>query len=208
MSKRGQLVIYSGPSGVGKGTLLAPLLANEPGLILSVSATTRAPREGEIEGVHYHFITHGEFERMIAHGEMLEYTQYNGNYYGTPKRTVEQKLDAGYHVVLEIEVDGAMQVRRLCPDALMIFVMPPSFDELRRRLIDRGTESPEQCAGRLAAAVREISCAGQYDFIVINDEIETARQQLLCAIGAGKMLSRIQKNKIEEVLYHAQTCHD
>lgn len=101
-----------------------------------------------------------------------------------------------------------MQVHRLCPDALMIFVMPPSFEELHHRLVRRGTESPEQCAGRLAAAVREISFAAQYDFIVINDEIETARQQLLCAIGAGKMLSRIQKNKIEEVLYHAQTCHD
>ncbi|MBC8575422.1 guanylate kinase [Yanshouia hominis] len=208
MSKRGQLVIYSGPSGVGKGTLLGPLLATEPGLVLSVSATTRAPREGEVDGVHYHFICREEFERLIAGGEMLEYTEYNGNYYGTPKKFVEQRLDAGYHVVLEIEVDGAMQVHRLCPDALMIFVMPPSFEELRHRLVTRGTESPEQCAGRLAAAVREISFAAQYDFIVINDEIETARQQLLCAIGAGKMLSRIQKNKIEEVLYHAQTCHD
>ena len=122
MSKRGQLVIYSGPSGVGKGTLLGPLLATEPGLVLSVSATTRAPRKGEVDGVHYHFICREEFERLIAGGEMLEYTEYNGNYYGTPKKFVEQRLDAGYHVVLEIEVDGAMQVHRLCPDALMIFV--------------------------------------------------------------------------------------
>ena len=208
MSKRGQLVIYSGPSGVGKGTLLAPLLGPDSELVLSVSATTRSPREGEIDGVHYHFISRESFEQMIADGEMLEYTQYNGNYYGTPKRFVEQQRDAGFDVILEIEVDGAMQVSKLCPDALMIFIMPPSFGELRRRLVDRGTETPAQREGRLTAAVREIACAPRYDFVIVNDELSTARQQLLSAISAGRTLPRFQQNKIEEVLKDAQTSHD
>lgn len=199
MSKRGQLVVYSGPSGVGKGTVLKPLLAPSGKLVLSISATTRAPRPGETDGVEYHFVSKSDFEQMIAADEMLEYAQYNGNYYGTPRRFVERQLDAGQDVILEIEVQGAMQVKRICPDAIFVFVMPPDGATLRSRLYGRGTEPPEICERRLSAAREEISFAKEYDFIVVNDEIEAARDDLLAAIAAGRLLARQNQMRIDEV---------
>ncbi|WMJ83081.1 guanylate kinase [Oscillospiraceae bacterium LTW-04] len=206
--KRGQLIVYSGPSGVGKGTLLSPLLAPKGPLMLSVSATTRQPRPGEIDGVHYHFVNSQQFLKMVANGEMLEYAQYNSHYYGTPSCFVEQQLEAGRNVILEIETKGASQVHALCPDALMIFVMPPSLEELADRLEGRGTETDAERAGRLAAAAEEIRLADQYDFIVINDDIESAREQLLCAINAGGLITRLNRKRIEEVLKNAETSNE
>lgn len=201
--RRGQLIVYSGPSGVGKGTLLSPLLAPKGPLTLSVSATTRQPRPGEIDGVHYHFVSSPHFFKMVADGQMLEYAEYNGHYYGTPRCFVEQQLEAGHNVILEIETKGATQVHALCPDALMIFVMPPSLEELAERLEGRGTETAAERAGRLAAAAEEIRLADQYDFIVLNDDIDSAREQLLSAINAGRLIARLNRNRIEEVL---KTC--
>lgn len=203
MHNRGQLIVFSGPSGVGKGTLLAPLLMPHGPLTMSISATSRQARPGEVDGVHYHFVSREEFLKMVADGDMLEYTEYNGNYYGTPLRFVEQQLDAGHNVILEIETKGAAQVQRLCPDALMIFVMPPSIDALIARLTRRGTETEAERAGRIAAAEGEIALADHYDFVVFNDDIESAREQLLCAISAGRLITRLNRKRIEEVL---ETC--
>lgn len=134
---------------------------------------------------------------------MLEYAEYNGHYYGTPRCFVEQQLEAGHNVILEIETKGATQVHALCPDALMIFIMPPSLEELADRLEGRGTETDAERAGRLAAAAEEIRLADQYDFIVLNDDIDSAREQLLAAINAGRLIARLNRNRIEEVL---KTC--
>lgn len=202
-NRYGRLIVYSGPSGVGKGTVLAPLLAPGGPLTLSVSATTRAPRPGETDGVQYHFVSRAQFEQMIADDQMLEYAQYNGNYYGTPKRFVERQRAQGRDVVLEIETKGAAQVRRLCPDAVMIFLMPPSMRELSDRLRNRGTESAAQVADRLAAAGEEIKLAAQYDFVIVNDNPQIARERLLAAIGAADLLARFHQNTINEVLQHA-----
>ena len=143
MSKKGQLIVVSGPSGVGKGTVLGAYLAGRENVAYSVSATTRAPRPGEQDGVHYFFLSREEFESTAQNGGMLEYASYNGNYYGTPKAPVEQKRAQGIDVILEIEVQGALQVKKACPDALMIFVAPPGFDELQSRLTGRHTEDEE-----------------------------------------------------------------
>ena len=203
--ERGQLIVYSGPSGVGKGTLLKTLLAPDGPLTLSVSATTRSPRPGEIDGIHYHFVSREQFEGMIADGEMLEYTTYNGHYFGTPKAFVDQQHDAGHNVILEIETKGASQVRKICPYALMIFVMPPSFDTLSKRLAGRGTEAEKDRVERLKAATEEVALAREYDFIIINDDVDLARKRLLCAISAGRLISRLNKDWIEEVLKDAKT---
>ena len=143
MSKKGQLIVVSGPSGVGKGTVLGEYLSGRENVAYSVSATTRAPRPGEQDGVHYFFLSREEFESTAQNGGMLEYASYNGNYYGTPKAPVEQKRAQGIDVILEIEVQGALQVKKACPDALMIFVAPPGFDELQSRLTGRHTEDEE-----------------------------------------------------------------
>ncbi|MBR6735888.1 MAG: guanylate kinase [Oscillospiraceae bacterium] len=197
--KRGTLFVYSGPSGVGKGTLLKPLL-DEGAVTLSVSATTRAPRPGETDGVEYHFVTKEEFEQMIENSEMLEYANYSGNYYGTPRKFVEQQLDSGKNVILEIEVQGAMQVHNIVPEAVMIFVVPPSLRDLRDRLEGRGTETPEVIEKRLAAAAGEIGLAEEYDFVIVNDELSKAKEQLAAIIKSGGCITRLNQKKIEEVL--------
>lgn len=201
---KGRLIVYSGPSGVGKGTILKPLLAPEGTLTLSVSATTRAPRPGEQNGREYFFVTRERFEEMIAAGDMLEYAQYNGNYYGTPKSFVEKQRESGFDVVLEIETQGALKVKELCPDAVMVFVMPPSYHELHDRLTGRGTETPEQCAGRLKEAVREMQLAEKYDFVIVNDDLENAREQLIRAINAWDITYRAKKAFVQEVLQKAE----
>ena len=178
--KKGTLFVFSGPSGVGKGTLNAKLFAEFGDQIaFSVSATTRAPREGEIDGKHYFFISRQEFENRIANNEFLEYAQFAGNCYGTPKPYVLSLLEQGKNVLLEIEVQGAMQVMERMPECVSIFVLPPSFEELERRLRGRGTESEEKVRARLETARGEIAYAPRYQYRIVNGEdVDAAYQQL------------------------------
>ena len=178
--KKGTLFVFSGPSGVGKGTLNAKLFAEFGDQIaFSVSATTRAPREGEIDGKHYFFISRQVFENRIANNEFLEYAQFAGNCYGTPKPYVLSLLEQGKNVLLEIEVQGAMQVMERMPECVSIFVLPPSFEELERRLRGRGTESEEKVRARLETARGEIAYAPRYQYQIVNGEdVDAAYQQL------------------------------
>ncbi len=176
--EHGILVVFSGPSGAGKGTILKRYFEDNPPAVLSVSATTRPPRPGEVDGVHYHFVTRAEFERMIAENGVLEYNVYNGNYYGSPRGPIEEELRKGHDVILEIETNGAGHIRRMFPSALSIFVLPPTFEELKKRLIGRGTESPEEIQARLEKGRKEIEMALDYDYIVVNDQVEQAAQVL------------------------------
>ena len=158
---QGMLIVFSGPSGVGKGTVLREYLQEHPNVKLSVSATTRAPRPGEVDGVHYHFVSQEQFQTLIQQDGLLEYACYSGNYYGTPKKAVQEQLEQGNHVVLEIEVQGALQILRQHPQALLIFVMPPSYQELERRL--RQGVTPEACGSAFACAGACLACAALYE---------------------------------------------
>lgn len=176
--KNGILFVMSGPSGTGKGTICNELLRTE-NIFLSVSATTREKRAGEVDGVTYNYMYREEFEALIDAGEMLEYAQYNGNYYGTPKRNVEKMLAQGTNVLLEIEPQGALHVKELFPEAVLIFVLPPSMSELKKRLEERGRENEEQIAERLAAAKWEFEQALKYNYIVVNDELQTCVDEVV-----------------------------
>lgn len=169
--KRGILFVMSGPSGTGKGTVCNELLRTE-NIFLSVSATTRGIRKGETDGVTYNYMYREEFEALIEAGEMLEYAIYNGNYYGTPKRNVEKMLEQGTNVLLEIEPQGALSVKEQFPEAVLIFIIPPSMDELKRRLEERGRETEEQISERLRTAVWEFEQAPKYSYIVVNDDLQ------------------------------------
>ncbi len=171
---KGRLYVFTGPSGAGKGTVLHRLLDEVPGLSLSVSATTRVPRPGEQDGVHYYFISKQAFEQKIAENAFLEYAEYVDNYYGTPEHPVEEQLAAGRDVILEIEVQGAMQVHRKRPDAVMVFLAPPSLEELDARLHGRGTESEEKIRQRLETARRELEYQRNFAHIVVNDTVDHA----------------------------------
>ena len=177
---RGVLFVLSGPSGVGKGTLNAKLFAEfDDQIAFSVSATTRAPREGEIDGKHYFFISRQEFENRIANNDFLEHAEFAGNCYGTPVSYVNSLLEQGKNVILEIDVQGAMQVRRRMPESVSIFILPPSFDELENRLRGRGTETEEKIQMRLGAARREMEYAPQYNYQIVNGgDLEAAYQEL------------------------------
>ena len=174
MERKGILMVVSGFSGAGKGTIMKKVVERCPDCALSVSATTRAPREGEKHGVDYFYVTREEFERMIAEGELLEYASYQGNYYGTPRRYVEQALAEGRDVILEIEVQGASKIRKIFPEAVTIFVTPPDAKELMRRLSGRGTESAEAVQGRLQRATEEADSMPLYDYLLVNDDLEEA----------------------------------
>lgn len=177
-SSPGQLTVLTGPSGVGKGTLVRALLARHPEIWLSVSATTRAPRGGEVEGEHYFFLTPERFEEQVREGGFLEWATFAGNRYGTPRNAVEDKLAAGRPVLLEIELEGARLVRRSFPAGRQIFVKPPSFEELERRIRGRGTDAEEAIQQRLARARQELAAAAEFDAVLINDDLETAGQEL------------------------------
>ncbi|MFO7247746.1 MAG: guanylate kinase [Bacillota bacterium] len=183
-AEKGLLIVLSGPSGVGKGTVCAALRKLCPNLVYSVSATTRPPRPGEQEGVNYFFKTREEFERMIEQGELLEWAEYVGNYYGTPRRFVEEMLAQGKDVLLEIEVQGAMQVKRQFPDGVFIFLVPPSMEELRRRIHGRGTEGSGAITERLETARAELAMMAEYDYVVVNDSVEHACERIRAIVTA------------------------
>lgn len=173
MIKKGLLIIISGFSGTGKGTAIKKLLELYPNdYCLSISATTRNPREGEVHGREYFFKTKEDFEEMIMKQELIEYTQYVDNYYGTPKEYVEDQMDAGHNIIFEIEIDGALNVKKLYPDALLIFLLPPSIKELEKRLRERGTESEDVIADRIKRASEESKVIREYDYVVVNDTID------------------------------------
>ena len=176
--KKGRLFILSGPSGVGKGTLRRVLFEKVPGLSYSISCTTRKPREGEIDGVQYRFLDEGEFESFISAGKFLEWARVHGHLYGTLRSDVETELEKGRHVVLEIDVQGALQVKEKFPDSIMVFVVPPDLEELEKRLSGRGTEKSETLKTRLRNAKEEITFSRSYDYVVVNDKIERAASEL------------------------------
>ena len=183
---KGQLIVLSGPSGVGKSTVIAELMGQRDNIYFSVSYTTRKPRVGEQDGVNYNFVSREEFERMIADDELLEYAEYVDNYYGTSMKLIQEKLDAGIDVLLDIEVQGAAKVRARCPDALFIFIIPPSFEELSRRLHRRNTDSEEVIAGRLAKARQEFREIPKYDYLVINDKVANAVHEIEAILTAAE----------------------
>lgn len=200
---KGKLYVISAPSGCGKGTILAEVLKNNENLFYSVSATTRPPREGEIDGVDYYFVSLEEFKQEIDSGGMLEHTEFCGNFYGTPKKKVIDKLNEGINVILEIETVGAMNIKKAMKDAILIFILPPSVSELRRRLNKRGTEEQDVIDKRVNEAVDEIKKASNYDYIMMNDELEKAIEDFEAILRASKLTNENNINMIEEVLENA-----
>ena len=199
MSSKGSLVVISGPSGGGKGTVVKALKELMPTLGVSVSATTRNPREGEMDGREYYFVSRETFEGMIAHGEILEYTTYCENYYGTPKKEAERVMGEGRDLILEIEVEGAAQIKKKFPEAVTVMVIPPSLSELEKRLRGRGTEAEEVICSRLARAKEEILLAYSYDYVVVNGDgdIEGCAREIMNIIQSQRSRAPRMKDVID-----------
>ncbi len=207
MNDKGILIILSGFAGSGKGTIISELLKKYDNYVLSVSATTRPAREGEVDGKHYFFKTEDEFKEMIANGELLEYANYVGNYYGTPRQFVKEQLAAGRDVILEIETEGALNIKREYPDAVLIFVMPPSVEEIHNRLKMRGTETDEVIRKRMIKAGVEITVVDRYDYLMINDvlseSVELFNSIVMCqhmAVSRNRDYINAKKQEFEEYL--------
>ena len=196
---KGLLFVVSAPAGCGKDTILEQVFKKSPNAAYSISATTRAPRPGEEDGVHHFFHTRESFEQMIKENAVLEYTEYCGNYYGTPRSGVEQKLAQGKDVILKIEVNGAMNIKKLYPDCTLIFILPPSMAELERRLRKRGTETEEKIIERTAQARAELEYAKNYDYLIVNGELETAVDDLIAVIRAEKLTRARQLSLLEQL---------
>ena len=201
-AERGILIVLSGPSGAGKSTVIAALMRRRADVRFSVSATTREPRPGEVDGKDYYFITREEFRRLVEQDALLEHAEYVGNCYGTPARPVEERLAEGYNVLLDIEVQGAAQVLAKRPDAVSVFFCPPSLAELERRLRGRGTDTEEKIRGRLETARREYARAKDYEYIVVNDDADKAAAELDAIITAGLCRS---KNRLAYIAEGDQT---
>ncbi len=200
--KKGILFVVSAPSGGGKGTILKRVFNDKSKVYYSVSATTRKPRDEDTDGVTYHFLSREEFEKRIKENDFLEYVEYCGNYYGTPKSEIVKNLSSGKDVVLEIETEGAFNVKKAMPEAVLIFIIPPSVTELRRRLEKRGTEDKETIDKRMRQAINEIRLAGKYDYIVINGELEEAVADFSAVCKAAR-IKQDAENIINEVLENA-----
>jgi guanylate kinase len=197
---RGSLFIISAPSGGGKGTLIREVLKKLDNVALSVSFTTRPMRKGEKHGKEYFFVSREEFEKLISEGEFLEYAEVHGNFYGTSRKLVESQLSRGYDVILEIDIQGASAVKKLTPEAVSIFIMPPSFEVLRRRLLKRGTETEKSLKIRLENAKKEIKCYKNFDYVIVNDKLSDATKSLLAIFLAERQKLSRQMRKIEPII--------
>jgi len=200
MKNKGDIFVISAPSGTGKTTLIRLLLSRFPTLSFSISYTTRLPRPGEVNGQHYFFVSEKEFKKSIAKGEMLEWAKVYGHYYGTPLTFVQEKIAAGKDIVLDIDIQGAQAVKKKMPEAILIFLIPPSWNELQRRITSRSSDSPEEIKKRLEAAKKEILAAREFDYIVINDVLEDALKELVSIIQATKARANKRWPEIKRLL--------
>ncbi len=193
--ERGNLVVISGPSGAGKGSIIQEVIKNNDNIWLSVSMTSREIRGQEVDGKEYYFITREEFEEKITHKEMLEYTEYSGNYYGTPRGKINEHLEAGQDVILEIEIEGALNIKKMIPETIFIFIMPPSMQELKKRLEKRKTETEDKIIRRFKRAYQEINEVTKYNYVIVNDELD----QAVSKVKAILLAERCRVDRIEEV---------
>lgn len=198
MFKGGLLIVISAPSGTGKGTLIKQLQEKNNNIRLSVSATTRKPREGEIDGQSYFFKTLDEFKSMVENDELIEWVEYCDNFYGTPRKYIDESLRLGFDIVLELEVEGAHNIRNKYPDSVLLFILPPSFEELRKRIEGRGTEKPEVILKRMDKAKKEVTFINNYDYVIINDNIAKAVDEINNILVAEKL--KVRRNK--DILKH------
>ena len=191
--QKGLLIVISGASGTGKGTVCKKILSDLPEVAYSISATTRAPRPGEVDGKEYYFLSVAEFKNWIADGKFLEHAEVYGNFYGTPLNKIEERLNRGEDILLEIDVQGALNVKRKCPEGVYIFLLPPSLEELKRRIEGRGTETPESLNRRMKNALAEINVGLEYDYVVVNDSIENAVEKIKAILTAERL--KVSRNE-------------